>query len=95
MSSDKRVAMQALPDVITIYRGCYDHNRQGLSWTLDRDIAMRFAGQLNRYSHQGKTPMILSARIRKIGTFLKLDRDEQEVVVSRRVRPFLVQEVTS
>ena len=52
MNDDAKAAFAALPDVVTIWRGCYSHNVRGISWTLDRGIAARFPF-LHRYRHVG------------------------------------------
>jgi hypothetical protein len=48
MSNDEAKAHSALPDRLTIYRGCGPGNIRGASWSLDRKIAARFP-ILNRY----------------------------------------------
>ena len=37
-----------LPETLTVYRGCYNTNDDGISYSLDRDVATSFPG-LNRY----------------------------------------------
>lgn len=54
-------------------------NQDGLSWTLNREIAISFPF-LNRY--RTDQPMLLTATVsRDRIAALKLDRDEQEVIV--------------
>jgi|TARA_Y100000780_G_scaffold230062_1_gene251287 hypothetical protein len=79
MTPKEREALANLPDVITIYRGCYSWNDAGLSWSLSRDIAAQFP-TLMRYSHPGHEPFIDEATANKRNCVLKLDRDEQEVI---------------
>lgn len=79
MDEDERADFEALPDEITIYRGCYEFNRRGLSWTLDRSVAESFTTQ-NRYHHPDKEPMVLEAVANKSDCLLKLGRDEKEIV---------------
>ncbi len=80
MTDDERKLLAGLPDVVEIWRGCYDHNRDGFSWATDRTVAARFP-KLHRYSHEGKTPLLLRGMVRRADIlFVKLDRDESEVV---------------
>jgi hypothetical protein len=100
MDPDERAAYDALPDRLTVYRGCGPHNMLGLSWSLDQQIAARFPF-LNRY-RQGD-PMLVTGKVRKHHVLaLKLDRDEAEVITFRARRvaveplpqvPALLQEV--
>ena len=78
MTDEENAALAALPEVVTIYRGCAWANRNGLSWTLDKNIAAGFPF-LNRY--RVKEPILITARIRRDRIVaLKLDRKEQEVI---------------
>jgi hypothetical protein len=79
MSHEERVAFEALPEQITIYRGCGPKNMFGFSWSLDRQIAAKFP-LMPRYSTN--EPKLLTATISKNrAAALKLDRGEQEVIV--------------
>jgi hypothetical protein len=79
MDDAERKAFDALPDVLTIYRGAYEHNKWGYSWTTDRAIAEAFPF-LNRYRGDGR-PLLIKATIEKSRiAAVKLDRDEMEVV---------------
>jgi hypothetical protein len=42
MSHEERVAFEALPEQITIYRGCGPKNMFGFSWSLDRGPPRNF-----------------------------------------------------
>jgi hypothetical protein len=59
---DERGAFDALPEVVTIYRGCGPQNRLGLSWSLSREIAAAFPF-LNRY--KTPSPRLITARIKR------------------------------
>ncbi len=48
MNGEERAARDALPANITAYRGCYERNQRGLSYSLDRDVATAFP-YLTRY----------------------------------------------
>ncbi|MBP5057590.1 hypothetical protein [Pseudomonas chlororaphis] len=72
---------RALPEVIQVWRGCYEFNSNGLSWSLSRDIAARFANPaLHRYHHPGYEPLLLTGWVSRDGIVLKLDRREREVI---------------
>jgi hypothetical protein len=80
MTNDEREALAAMPDEITVYRGCYQINRHGLSWSTDIGIAASFP-TLVRYSRPGDKPLLLRAAAYRDRAVLKLDRDESEVIV--------------
>lgn len=70
----------ALPRSLAVWRGCFAHNVNGMSWSIDREVAARFPS-LNRYSHVGSRPLLVEGRISKARiAFVKLDRKEAEVV---------------
>lgn len=72
-------AFEQLPDVLTVYRGCYEGNKWGFSWSTSRDVAEGFPF-LNRYRHEGR-PLLIKASISKQKVAaLKLDRGEHEIV---------------
>lgn len=79
MTPYERKVWRGLPETITVYRGCYDHNRDGLSWSLSRKVAERFT-TLSRYHHADKTPLLLTGTVSKTSVFVKTDRKEREVV---------------
>jgi hypothetical protein len=79
MDAEGRLAFEALPDQITIYRGCGPHNKHGFSWSLSREVA---AGIPFKIRYRTDRPMLLTATINKNrAAALKLSRDEQEIVV--------------
>jgi hypothetical protein len=79
MDREERVAFEALPDELVIYRGCGPHNVRGFSWSLSRDVAAKFPFY-GRYHTE--VPMLLTARIPKSwAAALKLGRKEQEIIV--------------
>lgn len=69
---------QGLPDEITIYRGCYAFNKKGVSWTLDKQLAVEFTNN-HRYRHEGHLPALLTATVKKSQCFYFADREEQEI----------------
>jgi hypothetical protein len=79
MTTAERRVFDALPDVVTVYRGCGPHNQHGLSWSLSREIAVGFPF-LHRYKQT--EPMLVTARVQKDDILAyKNGRDEQEVIV--------------
>jgi len=80
MTSAELAHWQALPNAVTVWRGCYRENMNGLSWSLNRDVAAGFP-LLNRYRREGRLPLLLEGRLRKAKiAFVKLERGESEVV---------------
>lgn len=79
MTSEERRAFDALPDEITVYRGCGPRNMFGYSWTLDRTIAETFP--FNR-KYRTEYPALLTAKIKKArAAALKLSGKEQEIIL--------------
>ena len=92
MDNKERVAFDALPATVTIYRGCGPSNALGASWSTKRSVAEKFPF-LARF--RAKNPMLVTAKVKK-GNILayKLDRNEYEVITfsARRtsVEPLLL-----
>jgi hypothetical protein len=85
MTAEELDAHRALPERLTVYRGCGPKNMRGASWSLEREVAERFP-TLNRY--QQAQPMLVTAKVSKRGVLaVKLDRGEAEIVTfsARRV----------
>ena len=80
MDDLERYVFGNLPAIVTVFRGCYQTNRAGFSWSTSRDVAERFP-TLMRYRQPGQ-PLLIEGRVRRERiAFLKLDRSEEEVVV--------------
>jgi hypothetical protein len=79
MSHEERVTFEALPEQITIYRGCGPKNMFGFSWSLDRRTAAKFPF-MTRYS-TGEPRLLIATISKNRAAALKLDRGEQEVIV--------------
>ena len=78
MDATERAAYDALPERVTVYRGCGAVNMRGASWSLDRDVAARFP-YLLRY--RVAQPLLITATVRKNKVLaVKLDRDEAEII---------------
>lgn len=81
MSIDERLELASMPEEFTVWRGCYGFNREGLSWSLDRDVAASFP-TLNRYRHESHSPQLIEGVCRRRDAVLKNDRGEREVITS-------------
>lgn len=78
MTEEELAAYSALPEEVTVYRGCSATGKHGVSWSLSREVATRFP-LLMRYRAQ--TPMLYTATVHKSKIVaIKLDRNEQEVI---------------
>jgi hypothetical protein len=79
MTTEENEQLDALPDEVIVYRGCYQRNKRGICWTLDKAIAERFP-TLNRYQQSGQ-PLLVKGRVKKTDIIaLKNDREEAEIV---------------
>lgn len=80
MDDRELAAYDALPDRVTVYRGCHRLAPRGLCWTLDRGEAEWFAGRIDDPRYR----VILEARIPKRSIVaVEIDRAEAEVVIER------------
>ncbi len=78
MTDEERAVRDALPEAFTAWRGCYDFNQDGLSYSLHRDIAAGFP-YLRRYRAKGG-PILLTAKVWRLQAIVKLERDEWEII---------------
>jgi len=92
MGPKEKIALNNMPETIIIYRGCYPNNRSGLSWSTDKEIAAGFTLQ-NRYQQQGQPRLLLEARIRRGHAILMLERNEQEIIATKIMRPIKTTEL--
>ena len=82
MTPAEQASFDALPGVITVYRGCYKANKWGFSWSLSEDTAAQFPS-LNRYRQRNQA-LLVKATVRKQNIIaLKLDREESEIIAWR------------
>jgi hypothetical protein len=81
MDEEERAAFAALPDTLTVYRGCHrELNEDGLSWTLDRDRAAWFAKRFA--SVTGSDPIVHVGEVSKSQVVAHfLGRNEAEIVL--------------
>lgn len=89
MTDNERTRLAVLPEVVTVYRGCRDHNRMGWSWALDATRAHWFA---RRWLRSG---LLLCGRVARTAIVALFDgRKEDEVICDpRTVALFAVEEV--
>lgn len=80
MQGENRAAFDALPTMVTAYRGQDASAPIGLSWTLRRDVAEGFAATHRGARH--KAPAIFASAIPKAAVALVCDdREEAELVL--------------
>jgi hypothetical protein len=80
MTDDENAAYDALPQVVTIYRGCDAKHASspGICWTLNKDVANRFPF-LGRF--RAEKPRLLTASVPKHWILaVKLSRGEEEII---------------
>jgi hypothetical protein len=83
MTEDERCALQNLPETVVVYRGCYEWNKWGFSWSLERATAEGFPF-LPRYHHPGR-PLLIKAEAKRCDiAALKTGRHEHEVILFKR-----------
>ena len=91
MTTDERAAFDAMPDVLTVYRGAgHPDYTDGFAWTLDRDRAVFFASYAARAFARstsgrgfvGGDPVLSTGEIRRDAVLAYLaEREESEVLV--------------
>jgi hypothetical protein len=80
MTPDENAAYDALPEVVTIYRGCDANSASlpGISWSLNQDVA-NLHPFLTRFL--AKKPTVLTACVPKHWILaVKLGRGEEEII---------------
>lgn len=90
MDDNECLAFSALPETLTVYRGCGPRNRKGASWTLERDVAVKFPF-FSRY--EVESPLLISATVEKSNVLaFKQGRNESEIITFSAV-PFAVEPI--
>jgi hypothetical protein len=81
MDEEENVALTAMPDTLTIYRGLTSRGtRKGWAWTLDRARAEWFA---HRTILKGEKPIVLAGTISKAHVIAYFTgRNEEEIVAN-------------
>jgi hypothetical protein len=81
MDPEQRTFYEALPEIVTVFRGCSKERIRGVSWTTDGAVAQGFAR-----GHRGMPPpdpVVAQARIPRSEIFTVLvDREESELVLN-------------
>lgn len=82
-NDEQKVFYGALPELVTVYRGCSRERMRGVSWTTDKTVAEGFAR-----GHRGITipdAVVAECRIAKQDIITVIpDRDESEVIIDPR-----------
>ncbi len=82
MDKLERKVFDSLPDVVTVYRGCYGKGAQkGISWTLSFEKAKWFADRFPMWKGTVYTATIPKKYIYAYFN----DRDEQEIILDSRM----------
>lgn len=100
--TDDQAAFDALPEGLTIYRGagCEKSAANGFSWTMDREIAVKFAKLQTRPIGSGmiprKEPGFIATRniLKEQISMFVTERKESEVVILPDDTDFPVGEAT-
>jgi len=80
MNEHERKVLASLPRELSIYRGFTEGRVEGMSWTLDRDVAVRFAQRF------GGIAAVAVAHAKKDDVHAFFDeRREREVVIEKYV----------
>jgi hypothetical protein len=83
LSRADRAFFDALPDRVTVFRGCSRTRLRGLSWSTDPDAAAGFA-----HGHRGlrvPSPVIARAEVEKAAVLAVFtDREESEILLDPR-----------
>lgn len=77
MNAEERKKLRSLPDVVTVYRGCTNKNKNGLSYTLDKNRAIFFTKY--RFAKDGR---VIKKEVPKTKIFAYLNgRNEDEIII--------------
>jgi hypothetical protein len=75
--------LQALPPVVTVYRGCSRQRVHGIAWTTDREVAEGFAHG-HRFIPVPDPVVATGTLTRDLILAVFIDRNEKEVLVDPR-----------
>lgn len=90
MTPAERIHLGELPDSILVYRGCYERNANGLSWSLDWDTASK----MPFYPPYKEAPpaVLLTGLAPRDRSVMKEARGEREII-SAMVSVISVQQI--
>lgn len=83
MTAGERKELSAMPARFTVWRGCYEINNRGVSWTLDRAVAESFP-LLHRYRGEGEG-LLLCGMVAREDAVLLRSRNEAEILTGKVV----------
>ena len=69
----------ALPDELTVFRGCYAFNDDGICFSTDKQTAINFVNHA-RYKADGNQPILLTGKVKKADCLFFNDRKESEIL---------------
>lgn len=82
MTPNEQAVFRSLPATITIFRGCQESTRDGISWTLSLKTAKTFAERASGESPDGEG-IVIRARCLKtqVKAYFDDEQHEQEIIV--------------
>ena len=83
MNAEEMAAYDALPDQVTVYRGCSARYMKGASWTLDEGVAKKFT-VLARF--MVPDPVLVTASVRKQNILAVLRGRGEQAIVTYKAR---------
>jgi hypothetical protein len=86
MKPEEQAAFDALPDILTVYRGCGPRNMLGASWTTNKMVAEKFPFLARYWVDE---PLLVTGKVKKKNVLAyKLGRNENEIITfsARRVK---------
>ena len=90
LNPDNRAFYEGLPATVTVFRGCARLRVRGLPWTIDREVAVFFAGG-GRSRIAPRDPMIATAKIAKDDIFFVVSRESEIVLDPDKVQQLRVE----
>jgi hypothetical protein len=84
MNRAERATYDSLPELLTVYRGCFTHGKEGMSWSLHREVAEKFPAVTMRVSVEDlpERPLVCVMHIKKTECIYLGDRNEKEIVLA-------------
>ena len=79
MNEVEQQYLSLMEEEFTVFRGCYARNKDGYSWSTDREIALAYHIYA-RYRLPGGTPLLLIGQAPRARSVLKLGRNENEII---------------